>query len=198
MSIKSNPVEQSMSHPFEQFSSTLQKKLFVPLFILTVLIMVGMNLISLPLYTPEAPSGIISFELAFTPSHSQQIISTWSAVAQLRAAFIQGLDFLFALVYSFTLGLACLMAARVLKIRSKPGARLGEGLAWAMWLAATLDYIENIALVVLLFSRVRSPFPEIAGICGSIKFIIILVGFLYALYGFVIRLLPDHSSQPET
>jgi len=67
-------------------------------------------------------------------------------------------------------------------------------------LAALLDYIENIALVALLFGRLRSPFPEIAGVCAVIKFSIIITAIWYIFYGLVIRTLsstfrdiqPDH------
>jgi hypothetical protein len=187
-----------MNHPFEQLKPTLQKWLFILLLILTILIMVVMNIIGSPLNTPEAPSGIVSFELAFSPARAQQMLSSWGSAAQLRAAFIQGLDFLFPLVYSTALGIGCILAAGVLRSRGRPLARLGAPLAWGLWLAAACDYIENIALVILLFGRVVSPIPEIAGVCAVIKFTLILVGIVYILYGLVMRLLPERSAQAAT
>lgn len=187
-----------MRHPFENINSIHQKRLCIMLLTLTVLFMLVMNWIGAPLYTPQTPYGVVSFELAFTPSRTQQMISSWSEDAQIRAAFIQGLDFLFPLFYSSALGLASLMASRVLRMRGKPLAGIGAGFAWGLWLAAIFDYIENIALVILLFSQVRSPYPQVAGICGALKFVIILVGILYALYGLLIQLLPGFSPQHET
>lgn len=187
-----------MRHPFESINPSAQKKYFIFLFILTIAIMVIMNVIGAPLTTPDATSGIVSFELAFTPVRAQQIISSWSMDDQLRAAFIQGLDFLFPLVYSFALGLGCLMAANVLSSRGKPLKGLGVSLAWALGVAAICDYIENIALVAILFGRLHSPFPEIAGGCAVIKFSLILIAMVYILYGLVIRIMVRSTLESAT
>jgi hypothetical protein len=126
------------------------------------------------------------------------MISSWNPNAQLRAAFIQGLDFLFPLVYSAALGFGCLMTANVLRSRGKPLAGFGIPLAWGLVLAAMCDYIENIALISELFGKVRSPLPQIAGVCAVIKFSIIIITICYILYGLVIRVLSRESKQPAT
>jgi hypothetical protein len=187
-----------MRHPFENLKPTIQKKFFVIMLILTILIMVIMNIIGSPLTTPSAPYGIVSFEFAFTPARAQEMISSWSIDAQLRAAFIQGLDFLFPLVYSAALGLGCLLATNVVKARGKPLNGLGVFLAWGLLLAALCDYIENIALVTQLFGRIQSPYPEIAGVCAVIKFSIILVAIGYILYGLLVRTFFKSSPQSAT
>jgi hypothetical protein len=187
-----------MSHPFEKLHPVIQRRLFIVLLSLTILIMVIMNMVGMILNTAEAPSGIVSFELAYTPARAQSIINSWSSAAQLRAAFIQGLDFLFPLVYSTMFGLGSIMAAGVLRIRGKRFAQWGVILAWGLWLAALFDYIENIALITLLFGRVTSPFPEIAGVCAVIKFTMILLGTIYVLFGLVMRILPQRSIRSAT
>jgi hypothetical protein len=187
-----------MSHPLEHLKPDFQKKSFIVLLILTILIMVIMNVIGALLITPAAPNGIISFELAFSPTRAQQMISSWSPDAQLRAAFIQGLDFLFPLVYSIALGLVCLFTSSMLRSRGKPLSRLGELIAWGLILAALCDYIENIALAAELFGKVQSPFPEIAGICAVIKFTMILVAIAFITFGLVIRLTSKADSQSAT
>jgi hypothetical protein len=187
-----------MSYPFEHLKPAIQKKSFIILLIITILIMVVMNVIGMPLTTPSAPYGVVSFELAFTPARALQIISSWSPDAQLRAAFIQGLDFLFPLVYSAALGLGCLLTAEVLRTRGKPPSGSGVPIAWGLLLAALCDYIENIALVAILFGRLQSPLPEIAGVCAVIKFTIILAALGYTLYGLVIFTLIKPSPQSTT
>jgi hypothetical protein len=187
-----------MKHPFEHLPQAIQKKYFIILLILTILIMVIMNIIGSPLTTPSAPNGIVSFEFAFTPARSQEMISSWSTDAQLRAAFIQGLDFLFPLVYSAALGLGCLLAVSVLCARGKPLQGSGILLAWGLLLAAAFDYIENIALVAQLFGKVQSPYPEIAGVCALIKFSVILIAIGYILYGLLARILSNPSPKPAT
>lgn len=187
-----------MSHPFEKLCPAIQRRLFIFLLILTILITLVMNTVGTILYTTDSPSGIISFELAYSPARAQKIINSWSSTAQVRAAFIQGLDFLYPLVYSAMLGLGSIMAAGVLRIRGKPLARWGITLAWGMWLAAICDYIENIALIMLLFGRVVSPLSEIAGVCAVIKFTMILIGSIYILYGLAMRILPQRTSRVAT
>jgi hypothetical protein len=176
-----------MRHPLLCLQAEDQKKGFIILLSLAILIMVVMNLIGAPLTTTSAPAGIVSFELAFSPSHAQEIISSWSPDSQLRAAFIQGLDFLFPLVYSAALGLGCILAGRVLFERRKPLANWGLILAWALIVAAACDYLENIALVTELFGKVISPYPEIAGFCAVLKFSVIIIAIVHILYGLVVR-----------
>jgi hypothetical protein len=187
-----------MSHPLEYFKPDFQKKSFIFLLILTILIMVIMNVIGAPLISPTAPNGIVSFELAFTPARAQQMIDSWGIDAQLRGAFIQGLDFLFPLVYSIALGLGCLLTSRVLRSRGKPLSRLGVFIAWGLIIAALCDYIENIALTAELFGKVQSPFPQIAGVCAVIKFTSILVAIAYIIFGLVMRLVSRTNVQSAT
>lgn len=187
-----------MSHPLDRLSPASKKTSFIVLLMLTILLMVIMNSVGALLTTTSAPYGIVSFELAFSPTLAQQILASWIPEAQLRASFIQGLDFLFPLVYSTALGLGCLLSAGAINHRGKPLSSLGRFLAWGLLLAAALDYVENVALVTELFDKVQSPYPEIAGVCAVIKFTIILLSILYLLYGFAIRLLSRPSRYTAT
>jgi hypothetical protein len=187
-----------MNHPFEHLNPKLQKKSFIFLLVMTILIMVTMNFIGSPIITSSAPSGIVSFEFAFSPPRAQEIIDSWSTDALLRATFVQGLDFLFPLVYSAALGLGCVLTANGLRTRGNKLSSLGAPLAWGLGLAAICDYIENVALVLILWGRVQSPFTEIAGICALIKFSIIIIAIGYILYGLVIRLVSSPSPQSAT
>lgn len=50
---------------------------FLPLFILTLLLMVVMNVIGAPLITAAAPAGIVSYELAGSVEKTIDIINSW-------------------------------------------------------------------------------------------------------------------------
>jgi hypothetical protein len=91
------------------------------------------------------------------------------------------------------------LTAGVLRRRGKLLSGSGVPLTWGLVLAALFDYFENIALVVLLFGRVQSPLPEIAGVCAVVKFSLIIIAILYILYGLAIRILsrPIRDLQPE-
>ena len=118
------------------------------------------------------------------------MLDSWDNAAKIRAAFIQGLDFLFPLVYSTSVALGCLLTAGVLASRRWPLAGLGAPLAWGLWAAAALDYVEYIALVVLLFTPPASPWPQIAAVCAALKFALLFLGLVYCFLGLAVRLTP--------
>ena len=62
-------------------------------------------------------------------------------------------------------------------------------LAWGLWLAAISDAAENLALITELLGRNAAPWPQIAQICATIKFGLILLGILYVVAGIVLRLI---------
>ncbi len=179
-----------MNHPLERIHPNQRSRIFFALLGLTILLLLSMNFIGLPLNTAAAPQGIISFEFATTPDRAQQMLDSWSPEARVRAGFIQGLDFLFPMAYSTTVGLGCVLAAGVIARRGQAASRLGSWLAWGLWLAAALDYIENIGLLFLLFGMVQSPYPQIAAVCATIKFALLAAGLIYSFYGLALRAVP--------
>jgi hypothetical protein len=54
------------------------------------------------------------------------------------------------------------------------------------WLAALLDYIENIALTIILLGSYSSWWPLLAFICATIKFILIIMGIFYVLAAWLV------------
>lgn len=188
-----------MKHPFAFIQPHRRGRYFFPLLALTLLLMILMNYIGQPLRTIAAPSGIISFEFAANSEQANAIMASWSAEARVRAAFVQGLDFLFPFVYSSTVSLACVWAAGVLHSVRWPFAHLGIPLAWGQWLAASFDFLENIALVLILFGQIKSPWPQIAALSATIKFALLFVGMIYAFYGLAARVtLPTRTTPSAT
>ena len=49
------------------------------------------------------------------------------------------------------------------------------------------------ALLVLLFGRVESPFPQVAAVCAAIKFALLIAGMVYAFYGLASRAIPARA-----
>lgn len=184
-----------MTHPFEHIRDERRGKYFYGFLAGTVVIMLAMNLIGGSLTTTEAPNGIISFEFAGSAEKARAIIEAWGQEGLVRAAFVQGLDFLFPLAYAGAISMGCILAGGALKSRNWPLARVGGTLAWGIWLAAGLDYIENMALTALLFGAIETGWAMLAAICAGIKFLIIFAGMVYALYGLIIRLTISKSSE---
>lgn len=175
-----------MNHPFLKLSPHDRRPVFYILFGLTLALLVFMNFQAYPLITPAAPYGIVSYELAGTVSQAQAILDSWDPAARLSAAFSLGFDYLFMLVYSTTLSLACAWAGTVLSGRRWPFASSGVLLAWGAWLAALFDAMENLALTVILFGSVVSPWPWLAWICAISKFGLIFIGMTYGILAWVV------------
>jgi len=165
-----------MTHPFEAISAGDYGLLFLPLLALSLLLTAV--LAALPL----RPS-IVKFELAGNISKVREILGLWDQASQVRAAFSLGLDFLYLVVYSTTISLACIWAAKVYQAHELPLGPAGILLAWGQWLAALLDAIENVALVTILFGFIRDPWPQIAKWCAISKFGLVILGLLYAGVG---------------
>jgi hypothetical protein len=172
-----------MGHPFLQVSFAHYRIYFWPLLIITIVILFIMNILSQPLVNSQSPLGIISFELAKSPSNSASILNSWDPNDKLVAAFSLGLDFLFMVSYSFTLGLGCVWVAVLLRNKNIAIGAIGIAIAWLQWLAAILDGIENWELMQILLRGAISPRPEIAFWCAAMKFGFILVGISWCLLG---------------
>lgn len=162
-----------------------RKGIFLLMFIGTILLLVLLNIIGLSLETEAAPLGIISYEFAGTVEKASEIIDSWDQNAQLHAAFSLGLDFLFLILYSTTIGLACVWAGKVLIKGRWPLVGVAVPLAWGLWLAAILDAVENFCLITILYGPIVSPWPEVARISAMIKFGLVFIGLIYAFYGLV-------------
>lgn len=173
-------------------ASPLQR-LFWPALLLALAVMVVFGVIDAPLHTPAATKeilpgiavpGIVAYELAGSVTAAQAMIDSWNARAQLHAAFGLGLDYLYMPSYALAIALGCLWARRRLAAHRPRLAALGLALAWGLAVAALLDAIENFALLKMLLAGVAAaPWPALAAICATIKFLLVIAGLLYALAG---------------
>jgi hypothetical protein len=170
-----------MKHPLESIPSSNRRGVFVPLLVLTLVVMALLNGVGGPLVTAAAPQGIVSFELAGDVSSAQAILDSWDARARAHAGFSLGFDFTFLLLYSTTIACACAWGARGLAAVWRPLVSVGPLLAWGQWLAGLLDAVENAALWAILADGPSVPWPGLARWCATIKFTLVALGLLYAL-----------------
>ena len=169
-----------MYHPLNSIPQGKRLATFLLLLVATVALSVILRVIG-----PSTPN-IVDFELAGSIGRASSIINAWDIAAQLRASLGLGLDYLFMPVYSTTIALACIWGASVLSGRKLRA--LGMSLAWGLWLAAIFDALENIALIVMLFGTVADPYPQMASICATCKFSLIILGLVYILIAGIIRI----------
>ncbi len=169
-----------ISPPYASLSASRRRRLmwiFIGLALLMTFLSTNVNQ---PLRTAAAPQGILSYEFAGNLPAAQAIVNSWDAPAKLRAAFGLGIDFLYPVVYGLAISLAVVAASGAFTGRL---AQLGDWLAWGVWLAAALDYVENVALWQLLQGSGNALLPQIAWWCAAFKFLLLGLAILYALWG---------------
>jgi hypothetical protein len=170
-----------LRHPLNAIPVDKRVRVFLPLLVATLLITFAFRFIG------PAPPSIVDFELAGSVQNAQAIIDAWNETDRIRAGFSLGFDYLYMPVYATTIALACVMAAGVLS--KKTWHRMGILLAWGLWAAAIFDATENLALFTELLGDNVAPYPQIALLCATIKFGLILLGLLYVVAGGVLRLI---------
>ena len=143
--------------PLETISTRRRILLFWSLLAATLLVMAILQLDGQVLKNEQAPFGIVSYELTGSVTGAQAILVSWDPNARIHAAFNLGLDYLFMPLYAATIGLGCLWAAEIWRVRKRQIGYLGTWLVWALWLAAAFDAVENIALLRMLYTQAISP-----------------------------------------
>lgn len=170
------------------------KRIFIFFLVLTFLTMVALQVLGSRLITPDAPMGIVSFELAGSPERAQNIMESWDATIQLYAAIDLGLDFLFLVAYSITLVLCCLLIMG--SIKNRFFIVTGHVMVYGSFLAGLLDAVENYALIKTLFSQGNSTFPFIAKWCAIPKFTIVGLVLVYSIAGGIFILIKRLLKNP--
>jgi hypothetical protein len=143
---------------------------------------------------PEAPCGIISLELAGTVEKADSIKHAWvSKFEGLQPAWLSiCLDFAFIVVYAAALGLACVRAHEMFRVKSIGVglglSRIGVLLAWGVCIAGLLDVFENLAMIVVLRGTQDEIWPQLAHSLATVKFALILEALPYGAIGFACSL----------
>ncbi|HCB13560.1 MAG TPA: hypothetical protein DEP36_08365 [Gammaproteobacteria bacterium] len=169
--------------PFYQWSSRPLHKSLCVSFIATLGCFLAIEATNRPLENDIAPLGILSLQFAGELSSALLILDSWGETARLHAAFNLGFDYLFLVVYALFLSAACSWLARARQPTSQGFATARFILAWAVFAAAALDMIENVALWQLLLGSMNAHWPILATACATVKFAIILTGIGYIVIG---------------
>jgi hypothetical protein len=173
-----------MSHPFERWPATGRRRALLWVIAAAVAMQVVLTLLDAPLRASDE-GGTVAFELAGSPERATEIVDAWRADGVLEnAAFVNGLDFLYPLLYAAAIAGACVAAASAFRRRGREGlATLGIAIAWAATAAVAFDWIEDIALAVILLNAPTSPWPQIALAAAIPKFAGVATGLIYAIAG---------------
>ena len=127
--------------------------------------------------------GIVSFEVEFTSDNARETLEAWGEDGQADARLSLWLDYGFLVAYAAFFSLAILALVDAL------GWRRWEFLAAFPLIAAVCDAIENGALLLTIGQDGDQPWPFIAGVFASIKFLFLTPAQIFVLVGFVVWLI---------
>lgn len=166
-----------MTHPFAWFSSSYRWPLFVFLLIGTALFIIWLSVQGKPLRTEAAPSGVLSYEFAWTKPKADSILKSWALIIETARNQLL-IDFGFLVFYPLTLSLACAMLSGS---KFNQMAVVGVFLSWAVLLSGFLDATENLSLLRMLATGGSDFLARLAGFCAGVKFALV-----YASLGYLV------------
>lgn len=124
------------------------------------------------------PSNIIQFELAQTIDRANEIISAWSDAGVAKARVGIYLDFVFLILYSWSIGAGCSVSAAFSDIGLFKNASMF--FTRAVWFAGCCDLLENLAMLFTL-SEMNELTVSMAYYFAIIKFLIVIIALLFIL-----------------
>lgn len=134
-------------------------------------------------------ASLIAFESAGSVSRSQEIVAEWGSSGKAAMWWQLALDMPFLIGYGLFLAGACAAVARRARAAGRPRLeRAAVVVAWLGPIAAAADFLQNVALALVLSGHVAQPWPRISAVAGPITTTLTAATALFALAGaFVTR-----------
>jgi hypothetical protein len=128
-----------------------------------------------------APGGIIGLELARTPDAAERIVDVWRA-ADLVSRARAGVWF----DYAYLAAYGWFFREMVLLESWTRSAAVETWFARLPVIAAGFDAVEDIALLMMLGGTIAPPWPMLAAVFASLKFVLLICTAVYLLVGGVV------------
>lgn len=175
-----------MKNPFETWSLKRFLIVIAVLAVATFLIAGAIKRSDEPLAKSCTPNSA-ALEWISDPGIARQVATDWQN-AGLADVVTRGIliDFLFIIVYSTYLAIACFGCALLLP-QDYRWRLVGVRLGWAMWLAGLFDVIENIGILLELHAHAFALAPLTATFAIA-KWTLVAIGVLYIVLTLAFRL----------
>lgn len=125
----------------------------------------------------RVPEGIFALEFAWSGDRAREILAAWQGLEDV-VRLQTGWDYLFLLCYPLSISLACAMLA---DFPANPVPMIGAFVAWAVLMAAPLDAVENLAMLLMVKHGAGATLAKLATWCAGLKFTLLLAGVGYLL-----------------
>jgi hypothetical protein len=129
-------------------------------------------------------ASVFAFESAGSVSRSQEIVAGWGSAGKRAMWWQLALDTPFLIGYGLFLAGACAAVAR--RARGAGMPKLERAAALAAWfgpIAAAADFLQNIALALVLRGSASQPWPRISATAGLLTTGLAILAALFALVG---------------
>lgn len=177
-----------LTHPYHKLPRQRRRWLLAVAIVLTLAVEVYLLTLNSALSGPQAPGGIVAFELAKTVPAAAAILHSWGEAGIDTARRSLQWDFLFLLLYPLAISLACAMTAEGWTGWRNLFQTTGYLLSWGQFAAGALDVLENLILLSMLDREFGAALPYLAWLAASVKFMLAGGGLLFVLAGLVRRL----------
>ena len=137
------------------------------------------------LMRPFTPTNIVQFELAKSVEAAQQIIREWGAEGISKARLSIYLDFVFVLLYAWSIALGCKVSAAFSVNQNL--IKAGSFFSSVIWFAGSCDIIENVAMLFTL-SEMNELTVSMAFYFAIFKFTIVVLALILIIFSFGVGL----------
>jgi hypothetical protein len=162
-------------------------RLVVGLFI----VQFGVGALALPSFGRMDERGVSIFDLQFmrTSANAVEQVARLGPSGLDAAQMAHYLDLPYLVVYAIALSAACVVvSARAADHGRARLAAIGPQVAWFAVIAAGLDAVEDVAILLVLDGRTGQPWPAIAFGCSAVKFALLAIVIVYLLVGLAMTL----------
>jgi hypothetical protein len=169
-----------MWHPFLGWESQSLGWLLALLSVSSLVLFLRLESLGRTLRNTAAPLGMASLAMSLSASHSRAILSSWQEAGREAARRHLLVDYCLVPVFSTTLAVLGLFAARWFELRGQLIMRdAAMVITWGAWLAGALDFAENTTLLRMVhaYPVVPEALTRLTGWLTRCKYLLILLTF---------------------
>lgn len=168
----------TLAPPFIAFLSWPQRWLLLAVLLgVAALVMFGRLGPLDQLLKAREPGGIFALEFAWSGRRATEILVAWQGLEEV-VRLQTWWDYLFLLCYPLGIALACAMLADA---PHNPVPLIGAFVAWAVLVAAPLDAIENLGMLLMVEYGASETLAKLTTWCAGLKFTLLLAAVGYLL-----------------
>jgi hypothetical protein len=163
-----------MAEVLQDLQSIASKPFFCGIALtITLALMIFLTIHREDLKTDDAPSRIVSLELAWSKATAEKVINSWTPQQRQTAVSQVLIDFIFIAAYACLLlymGMASATWAQTHRLAAIAPLAIAAGLGG--FAAGILDCLENLGLLAMLWSKPTGVLAFLTSLFATLKFVL--------------------------